>query len=443
MIHAPLSNRAGSEGVFIDACLRLGSILNGPARDEIVTDICRSKNLPASLLLLRRAMRSNSFKTRKSKISLDKVVKGLDAKARDDGFNVLHDWDGKADKLNQEIIPVDVLNYALTAGEIGNTGRTDRKAPAVLLDYYFVYLLALLSLRIWDEGGADENLDRLNHLLELLHGSGGSGHRFVSNAETLILIATSHYEPDEKAYEKLLTRVLSLNPAHRLSIALVHAGVLGCHLRYGLDAQYGRDIVAMRRDNVPDYAWLCIALATLIRAYSRIREKDTQGTEREYVVEGILNALSADARSFIGKPTGPLAAAYDAELSQFSELFRKYRQDLFREFERHRPSDQGYAPLALRFNFPHNVLKGTVIDALFSGESRNLCLNDLLTGIPQDIHTGKAKLGLANSLMELGRSSPDTVRGRAVPAVIYDTHSGIRSFVKTLLTIRALETGVS
>ena len=36
---------------------------------------------------------------------------------------------------------------------------------AILLDYYFLYVLALFALRSWDEGSADDNLDRVTRLL--------------------------------------------------------------------------------------------------------------------------------------------------------------------------------------------------------------------------------------------------------------------------------------
>src|SRR6185295_8452496 len=144
----------------------------------------------------------------------------FDRRTRDDGFHVLNDWDGKADTVNEDIIPVDVLHYLIdTRGD----DPVDRVALAILLDYYFLHLLALLSLRIWDGGDADANLDRLDNHLRDLQGSGGSGQRFTDNAETLILIATSHFELHERGYETLLARTRLLNDAHRTAIALGHA----------------------------------------------------------------------------------------------------------------------------------------------------------------------------------------------------------------------------
>src|SRR4030095_11759406 len=121
---------------------------------------------------------------------------------------------------NPDMISVDVLNYI--ADNRGDE-PTEPIVLAILLDYYFLYLLALLSLRLWDQGDADENLDRLGQLLALLQGEGGSGQRFANDAETLILIATSHFEIDEHGYDRLLERTRTLNHAHQARIALGHA----------------------------------------------------------------------------------------------------------------------------------------------------------------------------------------------------------------------------
>src|SRR5262249_44678939 len=142
-------------------------------------------------------------------------------------------------------------------------------------------------------------------------------------------------------------------------------------------------IAAMRDDNVPDYLWLCFALSTLMHAYARMNDENIAGIERQKIVEGLLNGLSPDPRAFLAKPTASLAA-YETQLAEFRFMFRRYRQDLFGEFESHRPSDEDYSPMCFTFNFPHNLLKAVVIDALGRGEPWNLTLNDLLTGVPRE-----------------------------------------------------------
>jgi hypothetical protein len=423
-----------NEITFDGACLVLETTLKEEARQEIVADLSESKNVSDALLRLRDSMRSDVFKLGANRIDLGNMIKTFDRQTRQDGFHVLQDWDGKADKLNEDTIPVDVANHIIRTIGARSIGENERKVLAILLDYYFLYVLALFSLRVWSEGDANDNLDRVTGLLRHLQGPNGSGQKFAENAETIIFIATAHYEPDEKAYERLLEKVRTLNQSHQLNIAFVHAAILASHLRFGFEAQYKRDIVLMRNDNVPDYPWLCFSLATLMRAYSRLHHEGFHGIEREKIVEGILNGLSADARAFIGKPPASLAA-YEVEHAQCREFFHRYRQDLFEEFERHRPSAQMYSPMSLNFNFPHNVLKGIVVNALVGRETSNLTLNDLLTGIPRG-ERGELKQKFAETLVGLARTSPDTIRGRPVSILLYDPYLGIRNFAKTISIVK-------
>ena len=417
---------------FDGACLVLETILKGEARQRILTDLSKSKDFSKALLRLRDSMRRGVFKAGSNQISLDGIIKTFGGQNAREGFHVLHDWDGKADKLNEDIIPVDVLHYVLRGSP---DELSEKSVLAILLDYYLVYVLALLSLRVWNDDNVGTNLDRLSQLLRDLQGPDGSGQKFAENAETLILIATSHFEPDVKAYERLLEKVRTFDQSHQVHIALVHAAILASHLRHGFQGFYGRDIGSMRDDNVPDYPWLCFSLATLMKAYARMHDEGVHGIEREKIVEGLLNGLSPDARAFAGKPPASLSA-YEVEHSQFCGLFHRYRQDLFEEFERHRPSDRGYSPMSFTFNFPHNLLKAVVVDALRRGEPWNLTLNDLLTSIPGGEPMGKSRETLARTLMGYARSNPEMVRGRAVPAIRYDPYSGREAFAKTISIIK-------
>src|SRR5262249_12176976 len=158
---------------------------------------------------------------------------------------------------------------------------------------------------------------------------------------------------------------------------LSHASSLGSHLRFGFEATYGRDIAAMRADNVPDYPWLCFALLTLLREYSSPHACDHAQQQRELVVEAILNGLSTDPGAFLSDrvPAGLIACAL--ERAEVRAALLGHRQALVSEAERYRPADRTYSPLALFFNFSHNVVKGTVVDALLWGQPRTVSLNDL------------------------------------------------------------------
>ncbi len=58
---------------------------------------------------------------------------------------------------------------AFLAAQRGADASSDVEL-AILLDYYFMHVLALLTMRIWDDGDPDENLERLN-----AHARGAAG----------------------------------------------------------------------------------------------------------------------------------------------------------------------------------------------------------------------------------------------------------------------------
>ncbi len=411
---------------FDEVCAHLEAVLDGDVRRSIVAEASDAGNLEPALLAMREGMRSNSWKLGSRPFDIARLVQKFDRKTRQNGFHVLHDWDGVADRVNDDTIPVDVLHYLI---DKRGAESASRAALAVLLDYYFMHLLALLSLRIWDGGDADANLDRVGALLERLQGPNGSGQRFAADAETLLLIGTSHYELHERGYGGLLDRVRTLNRVHRLRIALGHAASMGSHLRFGFHATYGRDTVNMRNDNVADYPWLCYALATLMDEYVQLRQ--AAGHEptinRLRLVEALFNGLSADVRAFIGAPPSSLAGC-EVERVGVRDRLVALRDDLLSEFAAYRPQDGMYSPLCFFFNFSHNVVKGAVVDTLLTGKVWALALNDLLTSHSTDDASSAQKLALAETLMRYARDNPHHIRGRLRPVIVYDVAAGRESF---------------
>jgi hypothetical protein len=408
---------------FDDACSRLAQILDGTTRAEILAGVSTSGNFRQSLLRLCDGMRTNVWKAGARQISLEKLVRDYDAAARDDGFHVLHDWDGKAGRNNEDTIAVDVLNFVV---DHRGKDELDRTALAILLDYYLLYLLSLLSLHLWADGDPDANFDRLNALLASLQGPNGSGQQFAHGVGTLLILAGSHFEAKDTCYDVLLERVKALSPRHRADVALVHASALGCHLRFGYEVTYNKSLSDMRDDNVVDYSWLVVSLADLMREYERLRETGTAGPALDAIVEALLNGLSPDPGAFAGDAPAACMAAHEADWREFRARFDRFSPELLPAFDALRPSARTYSPLSLFFNFSINVLKGTVIDALLWGEAWTIGLDDALTAVPFDPARGEAKTRLANTLMRYARASPDTIRGRLMPAIVYDPPTGRR-----------------
>lgn len=391
-------------------------------------ELSGAPTLGAALTRLRPWMQSDVWRATGVPLDLARAVRAFDARTRAEGFHALHDWDGVADHVNPETIPVDVLDYLI---DQRGHDSFDPVVPAVLLDYYFMHLLSLLTLRAWDDGQADENLDRVGALLELLQGPEGSGQRFCNDGETLLLIATAHYEREERGYGVLLERTRTLSHRHQVRIALGHGVAMGCHLRFGFEATYARDTSLMRNDNVADYPWLCFALATLMNEYDRIRQGEAGVEDRQAVVESILNGLSADARAFLGAAPSSLVA-HEMDRARFRERFLHYRDDLVSEFEAFRPEAGRYSPLSLFFNFSHNIVKGQVVDSLLWSAPWRVSLSDLLTGAPMDEPADRSRETLAATLMAYARTNPHRIRGRLMPVIVYDPEAGYRAFRLTL-----------
>jgi hypothetical protein len=413
---------------FDDGCSLIESLLAGRARRSIAAELADAASLGDALARLRDRMQSHAWRIGAQSISLGGAVKALDAATRREGFHVLNDWDGKVDRVSETSIPVDVLDYVI---RLRGTTPSDEGTIALLLDYYLANLLALLSLRIWDAGDADANLDRLNRLLDDLQGPNGSGQRFAGDAETLLLVATSHFEVVEVGYAALLARVKTLNRAHQLNVAIGHAVSMGSHLRFGFEATYGRDTIVMRDDNAADYPWLCYALVTVMREHARLPSP----VEGDRLVEALVNGLSADPRAFIGQAPPSLATA-ETDRSAFADLFEAHRQALLAAFETYRPRDDAYSPLAFFFNFSHNVLKGTVVDALLRGRPWDVSFTDLLTALGRDDREGAAKMALATTLMGYARRNPDRIRGRLMPVIVYDPATGREAFGAAMRKMR-------
>jgi hypothetical protein len=420
----------GQAIAFQQIATLLDKALSGTLRREIVAEAVQSRSLGRALLRLREGMQEHAWSGASGRITLDRAIRDYDRRSRAEGLHAMHDWDGKADRVNEDSIPVDVLNF--TSAQRGDE-RADATVCAIALDYYFLYVLALLSIRAWDEGDANANLEALERLLGHLQGPHGSGQLFAQDAETLILIATSHFELEERGYHLLLERVRTLNQPHQVRVALGHAVCMGSHLRFGFEATYGRDTVVMRDDNVADYPWLSFSLAVLMREYERLHRSGVGGDERERIVEALLNGLSADARAFVGEPPRSLAAC-EAERARFRDTFLRHRAELLDAFEPYRPTERAYSPLSFFFNFSHNVLKGTVVDALLRGTPWRLTLNDLLTSRPRaDADRQEA---LATTLMAYARSAPDRIRGRLMPVIVYDASAGRQAFSVTMRKLR-------
>jgi hypothetical protein len=229
------------DGEFVEACAALDELLSGDARRRILDAVLGARTFDRSILWLRDGMRAHRFSTAAGDFSAAALVKRWEGRARQRGFHLLHDWDGKVDRFRDDTIAVEVANLARSL-TVPDTEAARRNALAVLLDYEFLYTLSLLAMGALDQPDPGRAFDEVGRLLDLLQGEHGSRHRFVADVPALILVATAHFEPDITAYDRLLAKILTLNAEHRLQMALVHGPILGSHLGFGLEVTCAGDL---------------------------------------------------------------------------------------------------------------------------------------------------------------------------------------------------------
>ncbi len=428
-----------TDTVFETACGLIASVLDGPARREITAAAGSAADGRQALRRLRESMRTHAWKVGARAITLDGPIQAIDRRVRADGFHVLHDWDGKAERVNADSIALNVLDYVI---DKGTPGPANPNVLGILVDYYFSYLLMLLATDALGRPDAGAQLDELNRLVALLQGPDGSGQLFAADAETLFLIGTSHFESKEGAYDTVLERARRLPFEHRRAIALGHAATLGSHLRFGYQVTYVKSYQLMRDDNGVDYRWLSFALSVLLEEYERQMEGGPSaalgaGVDRGVLIEAIANGLSADPAAFLIDPPHASFTPHLDEWSALRERLHRYRAQLLDAFKPCRPLDRAYSPIALFFNFSHNVLKGTVADALNWGEAWHVSFNDLLTGVPEGDPRTVARQKLARTLMAYAQAHPDSIGGRLSPVIVYDPTTGRRLFAEVIRCLEA------
>jgi hypothetical protein len=126
----------------------------------------------------------------------------------------------------------------------------------------------------------------------------------------------------------------------------------------------------------------------------------------------------------------------EADYAAFRELFDRCKPSLMKEFEAHRPSAALYSPIAFNFNFPHNLLKAIVVDALLRNEPSPVSFNDFLSRFSAANHPESGRRNLLDRLLGYARSSPDIIRGKPMPILTYDPYAGIRVFTRTMGILR-------
>lgn len=424
------------EITFAGACDLMESALSDGLRPRLLEALSADGDFSAGVSALRRAMRSHTFPTGNGAgpLRLDRLVQRFDARARRSGLHALESWDYVAHRFASEITPVLMLDRCALDGV-----PIERRhaALAVLLDHYFLTLLGLVVTCAWAEGEPNANLDRATGLLHLLQGRDGGPCRFVDDVETLLLVAISHYSPDEQAYEVMAQRFDALTDARRRRMAHACAAVLGGHLRWGLRFMYRRDLGLMREDNVVDYPLVIFGLLNLLRDFEAERSAGVGGLAHARTVEAVLNGLSADPAFAAGK-TPAWLRTQQAEHREMRERLLDHRDALLEGLAAHEPSARAYTPLGFDANFLCNAVTAMIATAL-AEEGPRPTINALFTGLSPDSQRSADAERQARALM--GYAVRNRVAADA-PLIVYDPHEAAHAFNMVRAMLRQSPPGV-
>lgn len=401
---------------------QLGALLGAGGRSRVLDEVTERGSFDDHLRRLRKRMGEHGFGTDPK--ALSKCVRRLDNRTRQDGFRVLHSWDHQDHAFSRDVVPALLLDFFVRSEVESAEPRT---VLGILLDYYFLHLLALAAMRAWDTEDPDATMGHVHDLVEMLQGSNGSGHCFVEDAETLLIHALSQFHPEEQAYDRIIERVGELSLERRLKFAVASAAVLSAHLRWGFWLMYGRDVVRMRDDNVGDYPWLLwtvdILLAEFLRGFD-------EGVPAAGVVTALGQALAADPWIFEGGPP-PALEPYRDRHGEVVARLRDRGADVIAAIGDDPPTKDRYHPLSLHFNFPHNALVAITTLALLESKPQSLPINALfkpeIVGLPE----GESQEQLARLLMHFSSGSPDRLGRRGAMLVAYDPLSAMRSYSMT------------
>lgn len=417
-----MAQRPRSPLTWDEAAGHVARLIEGGTRREIVDQLVAAGPLDGAPGRLRECMRAHVFPVAGGTVSLRRSVDVLDARTRRAGLHVLHGWDFNAQRRPPDIAPVLLLDYCVRTGIA--PGRV-RDALAILLDEYCAALLALLVVRAWDDGDLDATFLRVDGLAAALAGPGGSGHRIVDDAGTILILAVAYYHPEESAYDALLRQVWKLGDAQALTAARPGAAVLASHLRWGFRFMYRQDVGRMRADNVVDYPWVLFSLVTLMRAWIKSRAAGEPPARRAAVAEALVNGLTPDPWAFTGK-IPEFLAEYRGEHDELRAALGRYRDDLVSEFAAFQPAAGVYTPLGFACNFLSNAVVASAVLTV-QEQFEHPSLNALLAGEPS--HGGETGVAepFVRRLMQFS-SEPARLGAGGAPLIVYDRYDGAHHF---------------
>lgn len=330
-------------------------------------------------------------------------------------------------------------------------GRNGRVRYAhTLFDVFAIRQLALLAMRVWDDGasGAGERLAEIQSLLdELRRGAPADQPVLVRDARWLIPLATSPATEALEPYFRVAERIATAFSADdRLAIQQAVARTAGGHLRSYLHYQVtqrgkslddGELIALVRRSNALDFSLLIDALAPLLEAYEHaVRQDDRE--RRLALADSVCQGVSVDPELFVERTdllgrhsmveelfeatdgdrrvvATPLGRRHARLLEEYEARIERVAAQLHEDCRHFRPAPGGYSPYGLLYGFTSNILEHIALKSSQPDAIARFGLEDAFTA------GGADKLAWVDGWRKLPHVAPDVQKLYAYPHAFAET----------------------
>ena len=301
-------------------------------------------------------------------------------------------------------------------------GRNGRVRYAhTLFNLYLMRCLALLSMRLWDEGSSSAG-DRLSHvqgvLDQLWHITPADQPVLVRDARWLIQMAQSPATDELGAYFDVAEKLETLSEDDRIEIhragVRMAAGHLRSQIRYhAMTKAVSLDetslVLSTRNSNALDFALLIQDLVPLLEAYENAWHSD-DGQKRLELADAICQGISPDPELFLNRVEllgaysmiehlfittdhdgcvvyTPMGRRHVQLLQEYDALIRRVAKPLHDDCPRFRPVSGTYSPYGVLYGFSSDLIEHMALKVLQPDAVAHFGLEDVFVG--GDAHTGK------------------------------------------------------
>ena len=270
-----------------------------------------------------------------------------------------------------------------------------KRAVRIALDAELAIFLSLLSLRIWDEGDPNQNLEEMGSLLDILeNGKGSSGHRFFKSPLALADYATAVPTPaeDDSSYIRFNEKVEKLRPEYQRQYYRKLLGDSGRHLRaFYTEVPQEPGVFLWNTGTEDRNAVDLIGISTALRwLLNDIETGGLNETEKSKNLEAVLQGLSGYPGGMrdesllkrLAQPSNFLGLGLEGTLSEALRLLAQYRPELLKKLEEHPLKSEDYSAFAVRDPYQYDLLRSFLLTSALDKRFEKFEFESYLT--PED-----------------------------------------------------------